>query len=638
MCGIAGIHSYHYAAAKADQRELRRIRDYMTARGPDGCGEWFSSDGRTALGHRRLAIIDLSENAAQPMSTPDGALVISFNGEIYNYRALRNLLESKGYQFRTQSDTEVLLHLYAEKGPAMLSDLRGMFAFALWDAKKNAMLLTRDPYGIKPLYYADDGWTLRLASQVKALLAGGEISRTPEPAGLTGFYLLGSVPEPWTLYQEIRSVPAGSYIWVDETGAHTPIRYFSLAEAWTDALKNTSGEVSTIEEVQQNVRNVVLDSVRQHMVADVPVGAFLSAGIDSGTLVALMAEIGNGKQPLKTITLAFQEFEGQHGDEAPLARQVAKKYGAEHMIRTVTEQEFQQDLPAILDAMDQPSSDGINTWFVAKAAKEQGLKVVISGLGGDELFGGYPSFTDIPKWVRKLAVPSKIPLVGRLFRWGFNAFSDQYPTASPKLAGMLEYGGSWPGAWLLRRGVFMPWELPALMGKEQAEAGLARLRPLQHIASLLGSNPNSDIFDFAQVAVLESGLYMRNQLLRDADWAGMAHSLEIRVPLVDAKLLSMLAGLPMLQANTQNKHWLAHTPLDPLPDTIIHRPKSGFTTPINLWQQRNPSIQSWRRVPFLTPPSCPWARRWGYVVMHHFFITEDNVSSGNHSSPDKNYT
>ena len=210
MCGILGIYAHHQGAPNIDRGELRRIRDHMRARGPDGKGEWFSDDQRVALGHRRLSIIDLSQRAAQPMTSADGKLVITFNGEIYNYRALRQTLESQGRVFRSDSDTEVLLHLYAEKGEAMVHDLRGMFAFGLWDAEKRALFLARDPYGIKPLYYAADARTMRFASQVKALRAGGGISNESDPAGIVGFYLFGSVPEPYTLYRAIRSVPAGA--------------------------------------------------------------------------------------------------------------------------------------------------------------------------------------------------------------------------------------------------------------------------------------------------------------------------------------------------------------------------------------------------------------------------------------------
>src|SRR5436190_1000113 len=281
MCGIAGIYAYHYAANAVDRAELQRIRDHMAARGPDGLGEWYSQDERVAFGHRRLTIIDLSERGAQPMTSADGKLVVTFNGEIYNYRQLRASLEARGCIFRTQTDTEVLLHLYAAKGEAMVDDLRGMFAFGLWDTDRNALLLARDPHGIKPLYYADDGWTFRFASQVKALLAGGGVGLDPEPAGQVGFYLFGSVPEPFTTYRAIRTLPAGATLLVDRIGAQEPRRYYSVAQIYRDAegAARSRGAVGEAE-VQAEVRVALLDSVRHHLVADVPVGAFLSAGID----------------------------------------------------------------------------------------------------------------------------------------------------------------------------------------------------------------------------------------------------------------------------------------------------------------------------------------------------------------------
>src|SRR6476660_4987962 len=239
MCGINGIFAYHYAANPIDRDELVRMRDHMALRGPDGKGEWISDDGRVGFGHRRLSIIDLSDAGAQPMTSADGRFIVTFNGEIYNYRALRKSLEAKGRVFRSQSDTEVLLHLYDEKGEAMVHDLRGMFAFAIWDCERRRLVLVRDPYGIKPLYYADDGWTLRFASQVKSLLAGGKVSREPEPAGWVGYCLFGSVPEPFTTYQEIRALQAGSTLWVDRVGAHQARQYFSIASAYRRAETTT---------------------------------------------------------------------------------------------------------------------------------------------------------------------------------------------------------------------------------------------------------------------------------------------------------------------------------------------------------------------------------------------------------------
>jgi asparagine synthase (glutamine-hydrolysing) len=604
MCGIAGIYAYHYAANPVDRAELSRIRDHMTARGPDGFGEWHSQDGRVGLGHRRLTIIDLSERGAQPMTSADGKLVVTFNGEIYNYRQLRASLEAKGYAFRSQTDTEVLLHLYAERGEEMVNDLRGMFTFGLWDEEKKALLLVRDPYGIKPLYYADDGWTLRFASQVKALLAGGKLSRNPEPAGWVGFCLFGSVPEPFTTYQEIRSLPAGSALWVDHIGTHETKQYFSIAAAYCRA--EAARPSRNDEDLRLGIREALLDSVRHHLVADVPVGAFLSSGIDSGALVGLMRDAG--QQDIQTVTLAFEEFRGSNEDEAPLADEIAAQYGTRHTARFVTEQEFRDDLPKILDAMDQPTIDGLNTWFVSKAARELGLKVAISGLGGDELFGGYVSFRDIPLCVRTLAIPARIPALGDLTCWLLNDIRRFLPSVNPKAAGLLKYGGTFAGAYLLRRGLFMPWELASVLGLDVARLGLRRLAPLQLIESVLAPRPATS---FGNVAVLESSLYMRNQLLRDTDWASMAHSLEVRVPLVDVELLSHVA-LVTTKNISPSKRILGNSPSLPLPSRVMERPKTGFVTPIEAWLQRDSRVQKWRRVPALAVDKCAWARRWAF--------------------------
>jgi asparagine synthase (glutamine-hydrolysing) len=606
VCGVAGIYAYHYAANPVDRAELRRIRDYMTARGPDGFGEWYSKDERVGFGHRRLSIIDLSERGAQPMTSADGKLIVTFNGEIYNYRQLRALLEAKGRRFRTQTDTEVLLHLYAEKGDAMVNDLRGMFAFGLWDADKNALLLARDPYGIKPLYYADDGWTFRFASQVKALLAGGKVSRNQEPAGWVGFCLFGSVPEPFTTYQEIRALPAGSMLWVDRVGSGETKQYFSIANTYCTAEARSSP--ANDEDLKLLAREALLDSVRHHVVADVPVGAFLSSGIDSGALVGLMRDVG--QRDIQTVTLAFEEFRGRKEDEAPIAEEIATQYGTRHTTRFVTEREFRDDLPKILEAMDQPTIDGLNTWFVSKAARELGLKVAISGLGGDELFGGYPSFRDLPLCVHALAIPGRIPGLGDLVRRLLSNLGYFSRVANPKAAGLLKYGGSYAGAYLLRRALFMPWELETVMGADTARLGLRRFNPMKHIEIRLRPRPTTS---FGKVAVLESALYMRNQLLRDTDWASMAHSLEVRVPLVDAKLLSHLAPVTT-KSRSLSKSMLGTSPRVPLPRKVIGRPKTGFTTPIQAWLQQDTRIQQWRRVPALAVDRCAWARRWAFQV------------------------
>jgi asparagine synthase (glutamine-hydrolysing) len=537
------------------------------------------------------------------MASVDRKLVVTFNGEIYNYRDLRRRLESKGRVFRSQSDTEVLIHLYAEKGEAMVDDLRGMFAFALWDEERGQLFLARDPYGIKPLYYADDGWTFRFASQVKALVAGGAVSRDSDPAGLVGFYLFGSVPEPFTTWREIRGLPAGSTLTVDRTGAGAPVRYHAIATVYRD---NDGGSREPNDVAFDEVRAALKDSVRSHLVADVPVGAFLSAGVDSGALVGLMRDAG--AQDIKTVTIGFDEFRGHHQDEAPIARQVAALYGTQHTTRIVTRAEFEADLPRIVEAMDQPSIDGINTWFVSKAAHELGLKVAISGLGGDELFGGYPSFRDIPRWVRVFALPSHVPLLGRAARMLVSRATGVVG-ANPKAAGMIELGGCYAGAYLLRRGLFMPWELRDILDQETIRQGLRRLAPLRVIDQELEPRPGSA---FGCVATLESSLYMRNQLLRDTDWASMAHSLEVRVPLVDSVLLGQLVRLTPLVA-AAGKRLLAQAPSRVLPTSVTERSKSGFTTPVETWMQRHLPRPD-KDVESSHARRLPWARDWSRVV------------------------
>jgi asparagine synthase (glutamine-hydrolysing) len=543
------------------------------------------------------------------MVSKDGNLAVTFNGEIYNYRDLRAELEAGGAKFASHSDTEVLLHLYARRGAGMLDALRGMFAFAIWDVRQRSLFLARDPYGIKPLYYADDGRTIRAASQVKALLAGGKIANTPDPAGIAGFYLWGNVPEPYTTYRAIRALPAGTHMTVDVHGAHGPIRYHSVARVYAEAETQVSAHKAPLRS-GQIVREALLDSVRHHLVADVPVGAFLSAGIDSGALTGLMRDAG--QTSIQTVTLSFEEFSGQHHDEAPLAAEVARLYGTHHINRVVTEAEFRADLPLILSAMDQPSIDGINTWFVSKTAREIGLKVAVSGLGGDELFGGYPSFRDIPRLVAAMAIPSAMPGAGRAWRHLAEGWSTLAGKGSTKFASLVELGGSYAGAYLLRRGVFMPHELPRLLGPDLAREGLEALHPLADAEALIAEGPSGA---FARVAALEASLYMRNQLLRDSDWASMAHSLELRVPLVDAHLLAKVAPFMVAQEGRVGKTLLAAAPATPLPDAVVRRRKTGFSTPIANWLKQGwPPPQRPRAPASLMRPECPWARRWAWCV------------------------
>ena len=571
MCGFAALYSYATAAKPVDGTVLAAINQAMARRGPDGEGLWISEDGRVGLAHKRLAIIDLSDGAAQPMTleTPAGRLHISYNGEIYNFRQLRSELEAKGEIFHSQSDTEVLLRLYQHFGRAMASRLRGMFAFAIWDEARAGMLLGRDGFGIKPLYYRDDGASFAAASQVKALLAGMKASGQPRPsfdaAGHAGFFLFGHVPEPHTLYQGIRALKAGTTLWVDADGP-------GREEAFFDVSSSLSGAVGPGAE--PDLAALLRDSVSHHFVADVPVGVFLSSGLDSATLTGLASELqGAG---LDTLTLGFDEFAGTPRDETPLAEVIAAAYGTrQHSVR-VAGRNFVDDLDDLLDAMDQPSIDGVNTYFVAKAAAAEGLKVAISGLGGDELFAGYDSFSQIPALVGGLGRIPGIAGLGHLARLLTAPLGGRL--LPPKAPGLLEYCGSFGDAYLLRRALFMPWELDEVLGSDMAREGLEALqtRPRLNACQAGIAAPK------AKVAALEMNWYMRGQLLRDADWAGMAHGLEIRVPLVDVDLFKGLAGA-IGAGRGPSKQAMAATPARPLSDAVLNRPKSGFFVPVRDW-------------------------------------------------------
>ncbi|MGB0575158.1 MAG: asparagine synthase (glutamine-hydrolyzing) [Alphaproteobacteria bacterium] len=566
MCGLAALFAYGASAPPVDRGQLNAIHDRQAPRGPDSEGIWISDNNRVAMLHRRLSIIDLSEAGAQPMTSQDGAYRIVFNGEIYNYRALRQQLIDDGVTFTSYSDTEVLLQLYIQRGPAMVDVLRGMFAFAIWDEKRQGLFMARDAYGIKPLYFADDGKTLRVASQVKALVAGGGIDTSPAPAGHVGFFLLGYVPEPHTLYKGIEAVPAGGSLWVDTSGRGAPHKWFDLTKELS--------EVDPVPYDAEALRAALVDSMQHHLVADVPVGVFLSAGLDSASLVALASEAQGTS--LRTVTLGFQQFRGSENDEAPLAEVLAKHYETDHETRWIETGDFRDNADHLMAAMDQPSIDGANTYFVSKVTREAGLKVALSGVGGDELFAGYQNFKQVPNLSRALGLFRFLPGVGKAFR--FISAPLVRTLTSPKYAGLFEYGSRLGDAYLLRRGLYMPWELPTVLDPDLVREGLATLAITQKLSETIGDIGPTRV----AMTALESAWYMRNQLLRDADWASMAHSLEIRTPLVDITLLRALA--PMIAGSHRpTKNDMATSLARPLPAEILRRPKTGFSIPVRDW-------------------------------------------------------
>jgi asparagine synthase (glutamine-hydrolysing) len=608
MCGIAGFFSYNSNAPAPSVERLERLCKSMYRRGPDAKGQWSSMEGRVLLGHRRLSILDLSENANQPMVDEVSGCALVFNGEIYNFRELRIELEQRGYSFRSEGDSEVLLKGYIHWGEDVLGKLRGMFAFALWDPVKRGLCLARDPYGIKPLYYADHAGCFAFASQVKPLRAHVEADNDPDPAGVVGFMLLGSMPEPYTCYRGIRSISAGHSVWVSAEGVSSVRPYASVTDVWCSAAQVPERLDETA--LLKRVRVAMKGSVAAHQVADVPVGAFLSAGIDSGAIVGLMAE--HRSAPLQTTTLGFERFRGTALDEVAHAERLASCYGSQQQTVWITDQEAEADFSEMLADMDQPSIDGFNTWLVSKHTAARGLKVVVSGVGGDELFGGYTNFTRLPRWHRRIkqlgAFPGLLPLLS-----GSARIASRCGLVHAKAEGLTRLGRNLTGLYLVQRGLFMPWELPQFLDGDLLREGLLELQSPMFSNHAMGDLPT---VDYAAIAALEASCYLRNQLLRDSDWASMAHSLELRTPLVDFQLLCDLAPVLVHRpAGLPGKRPLALAPDPPLPEEVIRRRKSGFSLPMDRWMERSDVLSGWRGNRHLRKAGIFWTRRMAYSLM-----------------------
>jgi asparagine synthase (glutamine-hydrolysing) len=575
MCGIAGFYQYKTSNEVVQPEELLAIREAMVHRGPDDEGLWISrspAPPAVGLAHRRLAILDTSPLGKQPMQSSCGNVHLVFNGEIYNFQSLRSELANAGHSFRSGSDTEVLLALYLEHGIEMVDQLRGMYAFSIYDARSKTMYLVRDPFGVKPLYYADSGSTLRFASEVRALLKCPAFSTDLDPAGSCAFFLLGHVPEPHTLFQGIRQLPAGSILTLRPDRPPLMHSFCAIEELWFD--RNSPPLRVSPEERLERFADLLKDSLRHHLVSDVPTGFFLSSGRDSASLVGLAAE--THPETIASVTLGFDALRGGALDETSLAEVVATQYQTKHSTVWITKNDFLNSRERFLAAMDQPTIDGLNTYFVSQAAVTSGLKVAISGLGADEMLGGYPGFNQIPKVVATLGKVAPLGSLGKALRIIFAPILQRI--TSPKYAGVLEYGATFTGAYLLRRGLFMPWELSTLFERDFAAQGWEQLQDELLNCPELSAVSNGR----RKVAVLESTRYMRNQLLRDTDWASMAHSLEVRVPFVDLKLLKGVLSL-LDPTEMFSKHELTECVSPRLPDQLLSRPKTGFTTPVREW-------------------------------------------------------
>jgi asparagine synthase (glutamine-hydrolysing) len=436
MCGIAGIIKLNTNDGNLEAK-IEKMQTALKHRGPDDAGIYISTDKQAALAHTRLSILDLSSAGHQPMSTSDGRYSITFNGEIYNFQELRENLISQGEKFHSQTDTEVILKLYQKIGSDCVQHLRGMFAFAIWDDLEKTCFLARDPLGIKPLYYYQLGTTLVFASELRAVLASGLPAINMSVEGLYGYLTTGSVPEPYTLIADIHCLPAGNWLYW-QNGNTTKKQYWQI---------NFTPEAISPPEAEEIVRKALLDSIQHHFISDVPVGIFLSGGIDSTTILALATQTQQSQ--LSTYSIAFAESEFNEGE---LAQKIANHFGAKHTEYQVTSSFAKSILPDFLAAIDQPSIDGFNTFCVSKVAHDNGMKVVLSGLGGDEIFGGYQSFQKVPQmvaWGKKL---NTLPFL----RTGLGLGLERWGT-SPKikrLGDFLKQPPTFASAYNTFRGIF----------------------------------------------------------------------------------------------------------------------------------------------------------------------------------------
>jgi asparagine synthase (glutamine-hydrolysing) len=575
----------------------------LVHRGPDDDGTWsaLSPEGpAVTLVHRRLAIQDLSAAGHQPMASACGRWQLIFNGEIYNQHNLRRQLERQGCRFRSSSDTEVLLQLLISDGPAALQRLRGMYAFCLWDQREQRALLARDPYGIKPLYlwHGPDG-ALVFASEVRALLASGVVPRRLDVTALAGFLAMGSVPEPHTLVAGLQSLPPG---WMGtwqrgrwQTQAHWVPSY---APALSDRVP------AWIEHTSQALQA----STQAHLIGDVPVGLFLSGGLDSSALLALA-----GGAQLTTVSIGFAQ---SLFDESARASALAKHFGSRHVALEMDEGRAAQLLPAFLAAVDQPSIDGFNTYCVSHLAAEQGLKVVISGLGGDELFGGYPSFSRVPRLLRlhRRLGPTRPAVARRLGR--------SHHHQRRRLAAFLQGPASVEAAHACLRGIFAPQELRILLERWGLPLPSLPALPGDAVAEVLQERDRFPS-EADRIAWLESTTYMGQQLLRDSDTYSMAHGLELRLPFVDAHLFRELSGIPSSIRLAAGKQLLRDA-VPALHGVLPPAPKQGFTFPFAAWfdQPGTPLRPGAAANPLPPLPAdldiSPWARRWGLMVLNHW--------------------
>lgn len=580
MCGILG----KIANKAIDQDKFNKTLLLMNHRGPDDRGVYF--DKNLAFGHTRLSILDLSNHGHQPMIKENDNYVLIYNGEVYNFEEIKSELENKGYVFHSHSDTEVILNGYIEYKEKVVEKLNGMFAFSIYDKTSGEIFLARDRSGIKPLYYINDNNSFTFSSEIKTLkTTSSEINLESKIL----FLLLGSVPEPMTIYKDIFMFPSGHYAYYTN-GILKTIKY--------DEYKYEPKIIKPYNEIVKDVNVLLHNSIKRHLVSDAPIGTFLSGGLDSSAITAIAAQY---KSNLQTLSLVFEEKDLSEEYYQDL---VVKKYDTNHTKYLINEKVFLESIDNFMASFDQPSIDGLNTYFVSKAARESGLKTVLSGVGGDEIFYGYPSF----KNAKKLNVLSNVPS----FLIGILKMSHKY-----KKLELLKIENDL-AVYLPTRGIFTPTEIADILNIDIKLVYTTIVNLWEHYNS-----SHIQLID-DKISFFELNLYMKNQLLRDTDVFGMVNSLEIRVPFLDKELLDYVLRIQPKEKydHNINKIILADTTRSLLPKEVIDRPKMGFTLPFEYWFRKNINkfeLDRNIKEKFMNK-ELHWSRVWALLVLNKFDV------------------
>lgn len=569
MCGIAGFVD---CEGKVGPEALAAANCALAHRGPDDAGLQIiatAAGGSVGLANRRLAIIDLSLAGHQPMQDSATGSWIVYNGEVFNFREVRQELQRRSVQFTSHTDTEVVLKAYATFGKNCLEHFRGMFAFAIWDSAKQRLFLARDRLGKKPLYYFQGNGFLLFASEIRALLETGLVPRSMNSDAIEHFLSFGSTSDPHTLITGVKALPPGCYLtW--QTGKLEIQKYWdplSLAST-ADRIRR---EVLDKPAVIRKIRELLVEAIDLRLVSDVPVGIFLSGGIDSSVLVAVLA--GLQQKKINTFSVVFDECDYSEADFSNL---VARRFKTEHQELPLKGEQFLASMPDAIAAMDQPSIDGFNTFIISRAVRETGLKVALSGQGGDELFTGYSGFRTIPRMEKFHSVESRLPGPVR------SALAAAVPGRQSsdrrrKLAALMQENGSLVHPYFLSRMLFLPSQQEKLL--KDGTSSVIRMF-METAASRAAS-----LDPVNRVSYLELTNYMANMLLRDTDCMSMANGLEVRVPFLDHLLVEYVLSVPggMKLDSSTPKHLLVKALQGVIPEEIVHRPKKGFTLPFEHW-------------------------------------------------------